>query len=134
MSKNSLRIFLVDDEPSVLFALKLLLQAFGHQVSDFKSSARALEYLRSDKGHSFDVILCDLRMPEHDGFEVLREVKEIAPSLPFLLMSGHATSEEIHHATHLGAAGFLAKPFQPEEIKEMFVKVTSPQKEVRNSA
>ncbi len=110
-------ILLLDDEGSVLFALKLLLQALGNKVTDFSSPPDALKYLQD--GGECDLFLSDLRMPILTGAEVLVAAKKIRPELPFVLMSGHATDDDIEDAKENGAIGFLGKPFRPDEIKEI---------------
>lgn len=106
---------LIDDEPGVIFALKLMLEALNCEVSPFEKGLEAINFLKSESNFSY--ILCDLRMPELDGFEVLRLVKEIAPEIPFILISGHATSEDVAIAKGLGSAGFLGKPFTVDQLK-----------------
>lgn len=108
-------ILLVDDEPSVLLALKLLLEALGYSVNDFQRGMAAIEYLRA--GNLCDLILCDLKMPEMNGIEVLQEVQKLLPKVPFLLMSAHARDDDVRRAKSLGAAGFLAKPFTPDQLR-----------------
>lgn len=116
-------IVLIDDEPSVVFALKLLLQALGYKVQDFSSPVEAIERLRGSS--PADVCLCDLKMPVMNGLNVLEAAKKIRPDMPFVLMSAHATGEEIEHALSLGASGFLSKPFTPEELKELLSDLVS---------
>ncbi len=112
------KILLVDDEPSVLFALKLLLQTFGHSIIDISNPIRVPEELKT---HSdIDLIMCDLRMPSMDGVEVLRIIRKNLPNLPFIRMSGHASAEETEEVLSLGHAGFLAKPFSVEELNDLF--------------
>ena len=115
------QILLLDDEPSVLFALKLLLQAFGFTVKDFSAPDQALEFLSS--GGTADVFLCDLRMPKTNGLDVLRRTKTIRPGLQFILMSAHASEEEIAKARELGAFDFLPKPFEPQAAVELLKRV-----------
>ena len=110
-------ILLVDDEPSVLFALKLLMEAVGYRVKDFCSAADALAYLKDDS--ESELFICDLRMPKMNGLAVLQEAKRLKPELPFVLMSAHANSEEQERARALGGEGFLAKPFMPDQLHEM---------------
>lgn len=120
-------IVLVDDEPSVLFALKLLLQALGFSVKDFNGPAEAIQYFAG--ASPVDLCLCDLKMPKINGLGVLQEVRKSRPSLPFVLMSAHASTEEIDRAQELGATGFLSKPFTPEDLKQLVEKVASRYKE-----
>ena len=110
-------VVLIDDEPSELSALTLLLQALGFSVSGFGDPSEALAYLAKDR--KADVCICDLRMPKVDGMHTLVEAKRLRPDLPFILMSGHASDEEFDEARRKGAAGFLSKPFQPEEVKTL---------------
>ncbi|MBN8549260.1 MAG: response regulator [Deltaproteobacteria bacterium] len=119
-------IVLVDDEPSVLFALKLLLQALGFSVQDFNGPLEAIQYFASSS--RIDLCLCDLKMPKMNGLGVLEEVRKHRPSLPFVLMSAHASTEEIDRAQELGATGFLSKPFTPEDLKQLVEKVAAGQR------
>jgi CheY-like chemotaxis protein len=115
-------ILLVDDEPSVVFALKLLLQALGYQVEAFNTPSEAVIALESQA--PFDLVLCDLKMPVLNGLGVLKACRAARPELPFVLMSAHASSEEIEQAYSLGATGFLPKPFTPEELKQLIEKLS----------
>ncbi|MBX7143794.1 MAG: response regulator [Oligoflexia bacterium] len=110
-------IVLIDDEPSVVFALKLLLQALGYKVQDFSNPQAAVEWFKDNI--PADVCLCDLKMPGLNGLQVLDATKRLRPELPFVLMSAHATGEEIEQALSLGASGFLSKPFTPEELQQL---------------
>ncbi len=114
-------IVLIDDEPSVLLALKLLLGALGFQVKEFSKPREAVTYLQG--GGEADYILSDLRMPELDGIGVLQETRKSRPELPFILISGHATAEDIQRARSLGAAGFIGKPFTPDQLNAAIASV-----------
>jgi len=112
--QEKLKILLIDDEPGVLHALKLLLGAVGFEVTDFSVPKHAVEYLEGG-GHC-DLILCDLKMPGMSGLTVLGETQRIVPNTPFVLMSGHAGPVEIEQAKTEGASAFIAKPFTPDEL------------------
>lgn len=115
MNKRFSKILLVDDEPSVLLALRLVLEATGLHVSAFGDPEDALEYLRAGSGT--EVVLSDLKMPRLTGLQLLEGVREISPFLPFILMSAHATSAELKRLRELGGNGFLSKPFLPDQLK-----------------
>ncbi len=117
MQQHPLNILLLDDEPAVLFALKLLLQVIGFNVTDFSKPIEAIAALNS--AQEFDLILSDLRMPEINGLKVLEEAKKIRPNINFILMSAHANSTEMEKARALGVDGFLPKPFSPDDFKKM---------------
>jgi len=111
------RVILIDDEPGVLLALKLMLGAMGAEVEAFGSGQAGLA--RALNGSPYDFIMCDLRMPEIDGFGVLKAVRAAHITTPFILVSGHATEDDVTLAKSLGMTDFLGKPFQPDEIKQL---------------
>lgn len=122
LEQTPLNIILIDDEASVLFALRLLMQACSHQVKDFNFPQQAVEFFSNNTAEvikSYDLIVCDLKMPKINGLGVLEEAKRVIPTVPFILMSAHATQEEQDQASLLGCSGFLAKPFTPVQLKEV---------------
>ena len=108
------RILIVDDDPALRESLELLLSAEGYGVSAAESGMKALEILAE---HAFDVVLCDVRMPGLDGFDLLPQIRREWPHLPIILMSAHGTEELAVEAIRRGAYDYLAKPFQPAEIR-----------------
>lgn len=116
-------ILLLDDESSVVLALKLLLQALGFTVQDFTAPEEAVRWLEA--GNSADLFICDLRMPKLTGMAVLERSVACAPGLPFVLMSAHATPAEVEQAKAKGAFAFLAKPFTPDELHAIVAEVHS---------
>lgn len=114
-AKKIQHILLLDDEPSVRLALKLLLQAIGYEVTDFSDPLEAINYLA--QGQRGDLFICDLRMPSLSGIQVLEKAKGMAPEVLFVLMSAHAHDAELAKAYSLGADGVLSKPFTPHELE-----------------
>lgn len=110
-----MNIILCDDEKGVANALTLLLQALGHAVQGYTNPQLAIDAAK--EATDTDLFICDLRMPEQNGLEVLAQIRLIRPFLPFILMSAHAQEEEIAEANLLGANAFLAKPFTPDEFQ-----------------
>ena len=121
---KSPRIVLIDDEPGVLMALKLLLQVHGFTVESFSDPLVGLEFIVSNAQTpgSIDYVLCDLRMPKKTGMQLLMELQVLAKHIPFYLMSGHADEAEQQKALDEGAAGFLSKPFSPEDFLKIIGK------------
>ena len=117
------RILLVDDENSVMFALKLLLGALGFQVEGFTSPEEALSFAKGDS--ACELCICDLRMPGLSGLQVLEQIKSARPSLLFVLMSAHAGDEEVEKARALGADGFLSKPFSPDDLNLVIAELAT---------
>lgn len=119
------RILLIDDEESVLRALSLLLNALGHSVVSHNVPEDAVAYLQSNPAEKLDLVICDLRMPGMNGLEVLSTVRDLQPDLPFVLVSGHATEEDVSKAEELGASGFLSKPFSGPQLTELIGNLAS---------
>jgi DNA-binding NtrC family response regulator len=111
---RQIQLVILDDDPGVLRALGLLLEAMQYSVTPFSSPAEALKYVQSTR--NVDVVLTDLRMPELSGSEVLGAIKSSRVELPVLVMSGHASPHEVQELKNKGADGFLPKPFTPEQI------------------
>lgn len=122
--EQRIHIYLVDDEPSVLFALRLLLETLNFKVSDFAQPSDALVAL-AERGAECDLFLCDLRMPRMPGTEVLTAALKIRPEINFILMSAHATQREVQDALRAGAKGFLAKPFSVDQLKSTIAKLAA---------
>ncbi len=109
------RIFVCDDEEGIRRYLAKLLGARGYQVEAFGSPLDLLRALESFEGEG-DLVLLDVRMPELDGHEALRRLKEGYPSLPVVMMTGHGTIDSAVEAMKLGAWDFLTKPFPQERL------------------
>jgi CheY-like chemotaxis protein len=118
-----MKILLVDDDPHVLSALRLLLEALGHSVVPCTEPEGAIEVVRA--ADEIDLVLCDLKMPGMSGLDVLRIVKEERHDIPFVLMSGHATAAEVKIFQQLGGDDFLGKPFTPEHFLSVLTKLGS---------
>ncbi|HWX23501.1 MAG TPA: sigma-54 dependent transcriptional regulator [Vicinamibacteria bacterium] len=101
------RILIVDDDPGTLASLSRAFALEGYTALTASSAARALERLSEEP---VDAILTDVVMPEMDGLDFLARLRERAPELPVILMSGQATVETAVRATRLGALDFVEKP------------------------
>ncbi len=107
------RVLVVDDDRAVGTVLKGLLRQSGHDATWVGSAREALERLELEP---FDVVLTDLRMPEMDGMALLGALAERAPGVPVILLTAHANVENAVEAMKRGAADFLAKPFDRDEV------------------
>jgi two-component system, NtrC family, nitrogen regulation response regulator NtrX len=106
-------ILVVDDEPNIRRMLGSLLRAEGYRVREAGSGEGALVEIRAAEP---DALLMDLYMPGGGGLETLPRIREAAPSLPVVMMSGRATLSDAVHATRLGAFHFIEKPLTPEAV------------------
>ena len=106
-------ICIVDDEPSILNTLSSILEDEGYQVTLAKSGVEALKVIRTDPT---DLMILDIWMPEMDGLETLKRLRQQFPNLMVVMMSGHGSVETAVKATKLGAYDYLEKPLDLEKV------------------
>ncbi len=115
-------ILIVDDEPIVGERLQATLQKDGHTIETFTDPAEALARL-ADK--TFDIVVCDIRMGEIDGIEVMTRVLSGSPRTKVIMITGYATLEVARESLTKGAFDFIAKPFKLGEIRKTIAKAIS---------
>ena len=108
------RILVIDDDNAFSECLEMLLCAEGYTVRTAHCGKAALAAVE-DAGA--DLVLCDLRIPGIDGFELLPQLSRLLPSIPVIIMSAHGTEDLAEEAIKRGAYDYLAKPFQPSELR-----------------
>ncbi|HHT9118210.1 MAG TPA: response regulator transcription factor [Candidatus Hypogeohydataceae bacterium YC38] len=111
------KILLVEDEPSIARLVQFKLAKEGFDVTPKRNGREALEWLEDNKP---DLILLDVMMPEMDGMEVLRQLKEddSLKHIPVIMLSAKGQRSEIERCLTSGAADYIVKPFSPAEIIE----------------
>jgi two-component system, NtrC family, response regulator PilR len=107
-------ILIVDDEQSYRQLLTLVFQTEGNTIRTAMNGRQALKQLESEPA---DIIISDVKMPDMDGIEMLRAVRETQPDLGVILMTAFASVETAREAFKLGADDFIQKPFDVEELK-----------------
>jgi DNA-binding NtrC family response regulator len=107
------KILLVDDDPDFRAALSARLTQKGLDIDAAESGAVALEYLRECP---YALVISDVRMPEMDGIELLRRVKEIRPQTPVLMLTAFRDVGEAVEAMKLGATDYMIKPVEGEVL------------------
>lgn len=108
-------ILVVDDRPNLRRLLTKVLRGLGEVVC-LPGGEEALAWLRDNEPA---VVLCDLRMPRVGGLEVLRDCRRLHPGARFVLMTAYASVDNAIEAMRLGAYDYLAKPFEPEDVRMM---------------
>jgi DNA-binding NtrC family response regulator len=106
-------ILLVEDKDSLRAMMRLALEAQGHTVIEARDEAEASACLRESVPA---VVLSDLRLPNGDGFGVLRAAKEADPELPVIVMTAYGSIQDAVAAMKQGALDFLAKPVDPDHL------------------
>ena len=125
------KILIIDDEASLRHMLRLVLEREGYSVSDAANGVEALTRLNQE---TFDLILCDVRMPEMDGLTFLREVSQRSPAPTVIMMSAYGTIDSAIECMKQGAYDYIAKPFKPDEIILVLRKVAERFRLLRENA
>ena len=101
------KILVIDDEKSIRNTLNEVLEYEHHQVDLAEDGPSGLELFSSN---SYDVVLCDIKMSQMDGIEVLQKITEISTDVPVIMISGHGNIDTAVEAIKKGAYDFLEKP------------------------
>ncbi len=108
-SKN--KILVIDDQPSIRFGVRSLLEGEGFGVLEAETGAQGLSVITNTPPH---LVLLDIRLPDADGLDLLPRIKAIDDALPVIVLTAHGTIETAIRALKNGAENFLTKPFDPE--------------------
>lgn len=119
-----LKVLIVDDHPLIRKGLRQILVESVHigNVEEASDGFQAVEAVRKNR---FDVVVLDISIPGKDGMEVLREIKEIAPDTPVLMLSIQPEEQYALRAFRLGASGCLNKSGAPDELVQAIRAVAS---------
>ena len=109
MSAATEKIIIIDDEKRMCDSLTALLQGEGYQVRSFQQSPEAIDSIRNER---VDLVITDIKMPQMDGLEILKLVKEIDEDIPVILMTGYASLDTAVDAIARGAYDYLMKPVE----------------------
>ena len=107
------KVLIVDDQISVIESFREILRIKDYEVIGFEGGKAAIESIEKGK---YDIAFVDLRMPEMDGIEVLKKIKEKDPSIEVIIVTAYASEESFANAITLGAMEYLRKPFLMGEV------------------
>jgi heterodisulfide reductase subunit A len=113
------QILIMEDEPSVALGLQMVLSEEGYNVQWSKTGQLALDSLRQKK---FDLMVADLRLPDMDGMEVVKYVKNEKTGTPVIIITGYASVASSLEAMKTGVVDYLSKPFTEEEFMASVVR------------
>ena len=108
------RIMVVDDEENIREVLSNYLETLGYEIQTASDGKDALEKFEAG---AFDLIISDLLMPNIDGLELLRKVREKDRDVVFLMITGYPSIETAVEAIKKGAYDYITKPFHMEDVK-----------------
>jgi len=106
-------VLIIDDEKEICESIKMILEYEGYHVNSFTSAMQGLKFFEENK---IACLLLDIQMPEMNGFEVLKKVKQLNPSISVVIISAHGSIENAIKATKLGAFDFIEKPIDREKL------------------
>lgn len=112
--KMSKKILIADDEKNMIWAMKKALKNENYKIITASNGVEAVEKVKINDP---DLVLLDLRMPQKDGMEALREIKEWNTNIPVIMITAHGTMESAIEAMKSGALDYISKPFDIEELK-----------------
>jgi len=118
--RKDFRILVVDDELIMRDSLKAWLEDEGFAVDTAASGPEALNHLSKQ---TYELMLADIKMPGMDGVELLQKAKEIFPDLSVVMMTAYATVETAVEAMKIGALDYLLKPFDPDTLIPMIIRI-----------
>ncbi|MCD4688535.1 MAG: sigma-54 dependent transcriptional regulator [Desulfuromonadaceae bacterium] len=113
MGSEKKKILIVDDETCVRHMLRLVLEGAGYRVTEAGSGTEALRLLQDEP---FDIILSDIRMPELDGLDLLRQIKQLGVEGMVVMMSAYGSIDTAVECLKKGAYDYISKPFKPDEV------------------
>ncbi len=117
-------VLVIDDDGQMRSACSRVLSRAGWAVTCADNGAEGLQQLRTG-AQEFDVVLMDQLMPGMGGLEVLAQIHAAYPNLPVIIMTGAATDESAREIREKGAFDCLAKPFTPEQLRDVIAKAVS---------
>lgn len=122
------RILVADDEESMRFLLREVMTREGYEV---ETAANGLEALAKAREHDFDLAILDVKMPQMDGLQALREIRQVRPQLTVLMMTAFGGTQNAIEAIKQGAYDFFTKPFELDEMRVVVRRALEKQSLVR---
>lgn len=113
----SKKILIVEDEESLLKLEKIFLSSRGYEVSGVADGPSALEAVKNERP---DLILLDIMLPEMDGFEVCKHLKDddATSDIPIIMLTAKKSSEDMARGREVGADSYITKPFKSANVIE----------------
>jgi two-component system, chemotaxis family, chemotaxis protein CheY len=119
-----LNVLIVDDSEVMRSILKRVLKLSGFELGEIYEAGDGKEALSKLEQYWIDIVLSDINMPVMNGVELLKTIKESEEyfKIPVIIVSTEGRNEKIEEIINLGAAGYITKPFRPEDIRNTICK------------
>ena len=109
------KVLVVDDTKNIRMLLTTCLELKGYEVLTAEDGKSAIDIVKNEK-YNIDIIFLDIRMPEMNGTEVLKVIRDMGIKCPVIIMTAYATVKNAVDCTKLGAVAYLQKPFSPDRV------------------
>jgi CheY-like chemotaxis protein len=116
-------ILIIDDESEVRYAIRAVLEDIGHSVAEAGTGTEGLERFQEGK---YDLVICDIIMPDKAGIETIVEIRQIEPDQRIVAISGGGRIKKEDYlavAAAVGATHTISKPFDAETLTEMVTRI-----------
>ncbi|MEX2370918.1 MAG: sigma-54 dependent transcriptional regulator [Bacteroidales bacterium] len=123
------RVLIIDDDIFICQVLEKLLNDHGYEVSSAFSASSAKKIL---KNSMFDVVLCDYRLPDSNGMEILRTIRQLIPAARVVIITAYADVKIAVKLIKEGAADYIVKPVQHEEILHLLGELSKGEEQKEN--
>jgi DNA-binding response OmpR family regulator len=109
-------VLIIDDELSIRVLVRMILEDDGYSVFEAETGQQGLDIAEAEQP---DLVLLDIRLPDIDGWEVLRRLCARSPAPRVVIMSAHSSHPTLERAKREGSSGYLVKPFRHSELLEI---------------
>lgn len=130
MSQSARHILIIDDEQKIQESISITLKDYGFKITNCTEPLKCFELVNDN---SFDLVLLDIWMPDIDGIQILKRLKQQKPNLPVMVISGHVNLANNFELAKLGASEFLEKPFSSDVLVHRVNKILNFFPNINNS-
>ena len=116
------KVLVIDDTKNIRMLLTTCLELKGYKVLTAEDGKSAIDIVKEEKD-SIDIIFLDIRMPEMNGTEVLKIIRDMGVKCPVIIMTAYATVKNAVDCTRLGAVAYLQKPFSPDRVSSVLDEI-----------
>lgn len=116
------RVLIIDDEDLVRNYVRRALASRGWEITEARHGAEGLELL---EGREFDAVVCDLKMPDLRGEEVVKRIRALRPAMKIVVITGSVSNITSPIVPGVNVDGFLIKPFGIDEIRDLLEKLVT---------
>lgn len=116
---HDVNVMIIDDDDITLSLLEHIVdELVSGEILVFSNSVEAKAFLETDKAQSINLVMCDWKMPDVSGIDILETLRKNLENCPFLMITANPTKELVVSAKRLGVTDFIAKPFSSDELTQ----------------